>query len=126
MQPLNPLDDTLAYTLNALKQDIDALQRARQPYYGDWIEIGVSSLSYSANNILNTAISYVSILNVGDKVKISQGGSDKYFFIYKVTSTQIYVNGGTDYTFTNSAFTTFAFSRASNPLGHPSSSQLHR
>ncbi len=54
----------------------------------------------------------------GDKIKIDNT-TTKYFYVTSVTSTQLTVTGGTDYTVANVAITNIYVSRASHPFGFP-------
>lgn len=56
---------------------------------------------------------------VGDKIRLKQGGSYKYFSITVVAATLLTVTGGTDYTVANSAITDNYFSHQENPFGFP-------
>jgi hypothetical protein len=56
----------------------------------------------------------------GDKIRLKQGGSYKYFFIIGNPNTNTLVLcGGTDYVVANSAITDIYVSRANNPFGFP-------
>lgn len=56
---------------------------------------------------------------VGDRVRLKQGGSYKYYYIITVAATLLTVTGGSDYTVANSAITDIGVSKAVNPLGFP-------
>lgn len=61
---------------------------------------------------------------IGDKIKFTQGGVIKYFYIVGVTSTVLTVSPGQDSTFaaatvTNTAITLPAYSHMASPLGFP-------
>lgn len=56
---------------------------------------------------------------VGNKVKLTQSGSVKYFYIVAVTSTLLTITGGSDYTLTNTTISNAYTSNADSPVGHP-------
>ncbi len=57
---------------------------------------------------------------VGDKIRLKQGGSFKYFACISVPSaTSIGITGGTDYTLTNDPITYNYYSHAASPMGYP-------
>lgn len=58
---------------------------------------------------------------IGDKVKLTQSASVKYFYITGVASTTLTLNGGTDYTVANSAISANAYSHVQTPLNFPAS-----
>lgn len=55
----------------------------------------------------------------GDRIRFKQGGAYKYFAVYAVTATTLYITGGTDYTLTNAAITDIYYSKFVSPLGYP-------
>lgn len=57
--------------------------------------------------------------SVGDKVRIYQANTTKYFYIVGVTSTVLTITGGTDYTLTNSTINNPCTSRRATPVGFP-------
>lgn len=115
---ISPLDTEFIDQFNKLKQQVVDLQNTRQVLQGDWIQMNIGQLSYASNNTLNTSIDLTGMIQVGDKIKITQS-TDKYFYVISRSSTQIKIDGGSDYTFTNAAFTAFSISRITNPSGHP-------
>lgn len=56
---------------------------------------------------------------VGDKVKLFQAGSWKYFYIVAVADTLLTITGGSDYTLTNTTISHPLFSHAATPVGFP-------
>lgn len=56
---------------------------------------------------------------VGDKIKLTQSATVKYFYIVAVTATNLTVTAGTDYTVANSAITANFYSHESSPLNFP-------
>lgn len=57
--------------------------------------------------------------SVGDKVRIYQANTVKYFYIVTVASTLLTITGGTDYTLTNSTINNPCTSRRATPVGFP-------
>jgi hypothetical protein len=55
----------------------------------------------------------------GDKIKITQSSTTKYFYIITVADTLLTVTGGTDYTVANSTISNNYYSHAQNPIGFP-------
>lgn len=104
-----------------------ASQNARQAFDG-WTTFDASWFTYASPTSINVQIpnsSPDSALTAGDKVWVSQGGSDKYFWVTWVSSTQIGIAGGDNNTFTNAKIDGIFFSKVSNPSGFPSASQMY-
>lgn len=57
--------------------------------------------------------------SVGDRIRLKQGGSYKYFYIVGVASTTLTITGGSDYTLTNADITDVEVSKEVAPLGFP-------
>ncbi len=57
--------------------------------------------------------------SVGDKIRLKQGGSYKYFYVVGVAATVLTITGGTDYTFTNATVTDNYYSKLGTPVGFP-------
>jgi len=55
----------------------------------------------------------------GDKIKLTQSATVKYFYIVGVTATVLTITGGSDYTFTNVAISANYYSKSQNPQGFP-------
>lgn len=92
---------------------------------GDWFYLNPDWFTVSGtNNVISidSSITPSDYLQVGDKVKIVQGGSTKYFYVIFTddSANTVTVNAGSDYTFgTINNPTSVEFSRATNPEGHP-------
>lgn len=56
---------------------------------------------------------------VGDKIKLTQSATVKYFYIIGVTSTVLTITGGTDFTLTNNTITANFYSHNDAPLNFP-------
>jgi hypothetical protein len=56
---------------------------------------------------------------VGDKIKLTQSATVKYFYIVAVAATTLTITGGSDYTLTNNTISSNFYSHQSSPLGFP-------
>lgn len=88
------------------------------PYYGGWVKFN-ATFTYSSASIMNANVDLTAYLQKGDKVRFKQGAGWKYGYILAISSTQITITGGSDYTVANSAITDVWFSHESNPIGFP-------
>jgi hypothetical protein len=82
-------------------------------------QVGVATVS------INGIADIQDIFEVGDKIRMKQGGGYLYFVITAVTSTQISFTSGGIYTFANSGVTNFNLSKMASPLDWPLSSTLY-
>lgn len=57
--------------------------------------------------------------SVGDKYRIYQNNTRKYFYIVGVVDTLLTITGGSDYTLTNSTINNPCFSKRETPVGFP-------
>lgn len=115
---LSPTQDDLAKYIKNLESRLESLERARQIYKGDWIDLNVGDLSYNSNNVINTSLDLRNVIGIGDKIRINQSGY-KYFYVVDIGSNFLRLSGGDMYTFTNVSFTTFSYSKIASPIGHP-------
>lgn len=83
-----------------------------------WNPFAVGALSYSSANVIASSVDYTGILNVGDKIWITQSGS-KWFYVTSVSSSQIGVYAGSDYTVANSIISGPYYSHDATPTGFP-------
>lgn len=107
---------------NQLKTADETGREQVQKLNQDWNRMLVSYFSYFSDNLLLIdGFAVADKFQVGDKVHIRQAGVDKYFYVVLTDedTNVLYVNGGSDYTFTNDDFDIFEFSRIANPYGHP-------
>lgn len=58
---------------------------------------------------------------VGDRIKLTQSATVKYFYVIDVAATLLTITGGDDYTLTNVAITDNFFSHCASVVGFPSS-----
>lgn len=56
---------------------------------------------------------------IGDRIKLTQSATVKYFYVVGVASTVLTITGGSDYTFTNNAITSNYYSHSASPLNFP-------
>lgn len=83
-----------------------------------WIYVS-DSWSYASATTITVPSDATTKYSVGDRIKLVQSSSTKYFYITSVSATSLTVNGGTDYTVANSAISGIYYSKAASPLGFP-------
>ena len=120
---LIPPDKSFTNFIKNIDKRVSASERARQIDFGDWREYNLSLFTYVSDNLveLDSEIILTDNFQVGDKVKVIQDSTDKYFYIIKVDSAtnRLTLDAGSVHTFTNDAYTYFAISKMASPLGHP-------
>ena len=86
--------------VNTMDKRLRALEVTRQPIVSDWFDYNVSLFSYNASNVFNidTNLDVGSEFQIGNKLRITQGGSYKYFYVIIVdtTNNRITVDAGSD------------------------------
>lgn len=85
-----------------------------------WIEVN-DTWAYASATTITVPTNATTRYNKGNKIRIKQGGSYKYFYIVSVAATVLTVTGGTDYTVANSAISNIAYSKVESPLDFPTS-----
>lgn len=128
---INPIQDEFINDIANLNTRVKSLERAVQQNWIDWFSFNVSQYTYSGgDNAFTFAGATTGVaFQVGDRVRVTQGGGYKYFNVMLVTNdmipidgTQIvYVNAGSDYTLTSDPITTLGLSRLIYPSGFPKS-----
>jgi hypothetical protein len=83
-----------------------------------WVEIS-DSWSYASSTTITIPSDGTTVYQVGDRIRLKQGGAYKYFVVTAVTATLLTVYAGSDNTVANSAITNMAYSRAIKPYGFP-------
>jgi hypothetical protein len=83
-----------------------------------WAPIS-SAWTYASATTITIPTNGTLVYQVGDRVRLKQGGGYKYFVVTAVAATLLTVYGGSDYTVTNAAITDMAYSRAPKPFGFP-------
>lgn len=76
------------------------------------------SFTYAASSTITVATGAASRYQLGDKVKLTNS-TVKYFYITTIADTLLTVNGGSDYSLSNTTITSVYISRASRPFGFP-------
>lgn len=94
------------------------------PMSQDWIEMvkpATGSTSGTIGTVTFTDTEYVAdeFFNIGDKLRLKQGGDYKYFYVVGSNANTILVTAGDDYTLAAADITNMALSRVANPSGHP-------
>lgn len=91
-----------------------------------WYEIDPTAvLTFSSwdasayTGVVSTNIDLTSVLSVGMKVKFTQNSAIKYAFITAITSTQLTLFLGTDYSLNNSTISNSYYSMLKAPYGFP-------
>lgn len=109
-------------TINDLQKRVAHLESARQPQLTDWEQLNPTEFSYRADNILSVAFDPTIRMNLGDKIRLTQGGTEKDFFITEsnidATGNYISIYAGNVNTYTNTAIESIYFSKAGTPDGH--------
>lgn len=89
---------------------------------GGWLEI-LHTLNYASSTTVTISGDVTNLFAIGDKLRIVQSGSTKYFYItnkvYSAPNTTLTLAGGTDYTVANVAISAPFYSHASSPTGFP-------
>jgi hypothetical protein len=76
---------------------------------------------YASATTITVPSGAASHYSVGDKVKLKQGGTQKYFYITAVADTTLTITGGADYTLTNAPILENYYSKTSPVVGFPGS-----
>ena len=119
---LNPVDNEFIERLAVSEDDIQDISTGTQPNFIDWLEYNPINLTYDSANIVLMSNDLAAQIKLGDRVRILQSDSVdyKYFFIIdNTTPGQITIEGGNNYTFTNTTIEEFGISSVPNPLGFP-------
>ncbi len=75
--------------------------------------------TYASSTTITVPSDATTKYSPGDKIRLKQGGSYKYFYIIGVTSTVLTVTGGSDYSVANSTITDNDYSKVETPVGFP-------
>jgi hypothetical protein len=115
---LDPVDQEFTNKFKAMAQSVEDNNLTVQPAFQDWLVTNISEISYYSDNVFVTTTP--GKYNIGDKIRLTQGGSTKYFYITEfITSTRIRLNAGDDYTYIIDSLDSFFYSRVVNPSGFP-------
>lgn len=83
-----------------------------------WFTLPVA-LTYSSATVVNASIDLTTYIQKGDKIRFKQGAGYKYGYIIAISSTQLTITGGSDYTIVNASITDIWFSKVHTPQGFP-------
>lgn len=75
--------------------------------------------AYASSTTITVPSGATGKYSVGDKIRIYQANTLKYFYVTGVTSTVLTVTGGSDYTVANSTILNPCYSKATSPVGFP-------
>jgi len=74
--------------------------------------------AYASASTITVPTDATTRFQVGDKIRLTQT-TVKYFYVIAVAATTITLSGGSDYTVSNEAISSIAYSRAERPFGFP-------
>lgn len=74
---------------------------------------------YDSSTTITVPTDATNTYDIGDKIKLTQSATTKYFIVTAVAATTLTVTGGSDYTVANAAITNVYYSKQSNPHGFP-------
>lgn len=84
-----------------------------------WLPVD-ESWTYASATTVTVPSGATNRFQIGDKIRLVQGASTKYFYVIGATSTVLTLFAGTSFTLADSAITQIYLSRASAPFGFPS------
>lgn len=121
LMPLELINqDKLTSKLADLENRLSAIESARQPYISDWYSLNAGSFTYSSASQIAISDTYtLNLFRTGDKLKIIQGATTKYFYVMQVGANYINIYGGNSYTFTNTTISYIGYTRKEVVLGFP-------
>lgn len=120
---LRQLDRQFTDRIKDLEQTVGKLLRARQPYFGDWLDF-TEPIEYVTTRTLkfsNTEIDPRTRLQPGDKVRWKHSGDSNYRYGYvsSVSATQWKIQGGSEYAVAATDPIEFSRGLVPQPIGHP-------
>jgi hypothetical protein len=77
------------------------------------------SWSYASATTITVPSGATNLYQKGDKLRLVQSNTTKYFYVIGIASTTLTVFGGSDYSVANSAISDIYLSRQQNPFGFP-------
>ena len=83
-----------------------------------WIEVS-DTWTYASSTTVTVPTDATTTYERGFGVRLKQGGSYKYYYITSVAATVLTLNGGSDYTVSNSAITNIAICPGGNGVDFP-------
>lgn len=84
----------------------------------NWIVVP-DTWTYASATTITVPSGAASIYSVGDRLKLTQSSTVKYFYVVAVADTLLTITGGSDYSLTNTAISSIYFSHIPNPTGFP-------
>jgi hypothetical protein len=84
----------------------------------DWRPV-TDSWTYASATTINTPSGATAIYEIGDKIRLKQGGAYKYYYVTAVAASLLTVNGGSDFTVANAGITNIYYSKALTPVDFP-------
>lgn len=90
--------------------------------FSDWKSIGATLTFSSADAptfVCTTSADLTGSIGIGMRIKLTHGGSVKYFIVTAIDASTITLYGGTDYTLAATAITLPYFSTHKAPIGFP-------
>ncbi len=103
---------------NQIRAEVSALNDSVNSLNTGWIPAN-DIWSYASTTTITVSSGALSRYQKGDKVKLTQSGTVKYFYIVNVTDTLLTVTGGSDYTLANASITDNYYSHSENPRSFP-------
>lgn len=83
-----------------------------------WFNANETITYGGSSNTFSCSAALAAVLQIGDKIKITQT-TTKYFYIINIVGTTVTVTGGNDYTLINAAITAIYYSHSQSPVGFP-------
>lgn len=100
---------------------LDVRQAAVFAFGTDGWTILSTSLTYASTDghtfVANTSSDVTGIVQLGDRIKLTNQSALQYFIVTAITSSTITLYGGTTYSITNTAITLPSYSHAKTPFG---------
>jgi hypothetical protein len=126
MGNLNPINNEFVQELKDIERDIESLERARQPYLGDWINLNVGDATLDGSNdrITFSNIEVEDYFNVGTRIRLSRTSATPSSYDYLVvievdtTNNRIEMSGDS---ISGSTLLYLDFSNVASPVGFPTS-----
>lgn len=84
-----------------------------------WIPLINETWVYASATTITVPAGASGRYTTGDKIRLVQSGTTKYFYVVSTTDTVLTVTGGTDYTVANATIESPAFSKHQTPIGFP-------
>jgi hypothetical protein len=87
-----------------------------------WLELPVTLAFSSADDpvfVATTSVDLTGYIGPGDRIKLTQSATVRYFIVVAIAAATITLYGGTDYNLDNAAISSPFFSKAKAPIGFP-------